>query len=175
VVVELLDSHRIAELRAARLTYPEVGRTSSDPPPGYRTFRRTTTLPATIDFDTAAQDLFHWQVQRRAGLRAAASSETIAPGAVVVLRFGWLPVRAPCRVIYVVNELRCRGFAYGTLPGHPETGEEAFILDLRDDGEATFTICAFSRPATAVAKLVGPLGRAAQDLMTRRYLRTFAS
>jgi uncharacterized protein (UPF0548 family) len=61
------------------------------------------------------------------------------------------------------------------LPGHPETGEEAFILNLRDDGEVTFTIRAFSRLATAVAKLVGPLGRAAQDLMTRRYLRTFAS
>src|SRR4051794_34019779 len=119
VTVELLDPRRVAQLRAAPLTYPEVGQTLGEHPPGYRTLDHTVTLPVTVDFDTAAHDLFHWQVQRQAGLHVAASSDVVAPESVVVLRFGWLPVRAACRVVYVVTEPRRRGFAYGTLPGHP--------------------------------------------------------
>ena len=30
-------------------------------------------------------------------------------------------LRAPCRVVYVIDEPDVRGFAYGTLPGHPES------------------------------------------------------
>lgn len=41
---------------------------------------------------------------------------------------GPLRLRAPCRVVYTVTESRRRGFAYGTLPGHPECGEEAFVI-----------------------------------------------
>jgi hypothetical protein len=56
-------------------------------------------------------------------------------------------MRAPCRVVYVIDEPRRRGFAYGTLPGHPESGEEAFVLEQRDDGTIASNIIAFSRPA----------------------------
>ncbi len=31
---------------------------------------------------------------------------------------------SPCRVVYEVERPDARGFAYGTLPGHPATGEE---------------------------------------------------
>jgi uncharacterized protein (UPF0548 family) len=34
------------------------------------------------------------------------------------------PRDVPCRVVYVVDEPRRAGFAYGTLPGHPEIGGE---------------------------------------------------
>ncbi len=70
-----------------------------------------------------------------------------------------------------MDEPRRRGFAYGTLPGHPESGEEAFIVEQHDDDSVTFTITAFSRPATWLARLGGPLGRAVQDRVTARYLR----
>ncbi|SIP67631.1 hypothetical protein BN9982_740001 [Mycobacterium tuberculosis] len=33
-------------------------------------------------------------------------------------------LRAPCRVVYVIDEPDVRGFGYGTLPGHPVSGEE---------------------------------------------------
>jgi uncharacterized protein (UPF0548 family) len=58
-------------------------------------------------------------------------------------------------VTYVLDEPRHKGFAYGTLPGHPERGEEAFALELHDDGAVTFTITAFSRPASLLAKAGG--------------------
>ena len=53
---------------------------------------------------------------------------------------------------YVTNQPDRQGFAYGTLPGHPECGEEAFIVEQHDDGAVTFAITAFSRPATLQAK-----------------------
>jgi uncharacterized protein (UPF0548 family) len=69
-------------------------------------------------------------------------------------------------VTYVLDEPRHRGFAYGRLPGHPERGEEAFALELHDDGAVTFTITAFSRPASLPAKAGGPLSRAVQARIT---------
>jgi uncharacterized protein (UPF0548 family) len=68
----------------------------------------------------------------------------------------------------VVSEPGRCGFAYGTLPGHPESGEEAFLLEQHDDGTVTFAVTAFSRPATALARAAGPLGRAIQSHLTSR-------
>lgn len=76
----------------------------------------------------------------------------------------------PCRVVYVVDEPGLRGFAYGTLPGHPESGEERFLLRQTGDGSIDLTITAFSQPATALAKLGGPLTKGVQVVMTKRYL-----
>lgn len=114
-----------------------------------------------------------WQVQTRAGLRVAASAPEIVPGAVCVMTFGPAPfaLTIPCRVVYTISDTDERGFAYGTLPGHPESGEEAFVLRRAADGGVEFTITAFSRPATLLARIGGPATRAVQHVMTRRYLR----
>ncbi len=176
MAIELLSPARAAALRAVPPTYAEVGGTAGVLPRGYRIIDRATRLPAGADFELAARDLLRWRVQQRAGLRVAASDDRVVPRAVVVLSLGIGPVavRAPCRVVYVVDEPRRRGFAYGTLPGHVESGEEAFILERQDDGTTTFTITAFSRPATALARCAGPLGRRVQDILTARYLRAFS-
>jgi uncharacterized protein (UPF0548 family) len=125
------------------------------------------------DFDGAVADLLAWRVHERAGLVVQAADVPLVKGTVVLmwLGLGRLSLRIPCRVVDVVDEPRRRGFSYGTLPGHPESGEEQFLLEQRDDGRICFTISAFSRPASTLARLAGPLGRAAQGLMTTRYLR----
>ncbi len=76
--------------------------------------------------------------------------------------------------MYVISEPARRGFAYGTLPGHLERGEEAFIIGHHPDGTVTFTITAFTRPATPLATAAGPMGRAIQRRLTARYLRALA-
>jgi uncharacterized protein (UPF0548 family) len=164
-------------LRQAEVTYGEVGRTRGILPPGYHHLRRSTVIGSGPEaFAAAAAMLFSWQVQLRAGLRVSPSSVVAEPGAVVVLSLGAGPIRtnAPCRVVYVIDQPDRRGFAYGTLPGHPECGEEAFILARHDDGAVTFDITAFSRPATLSAKAAGPAGRAIQRHITTRYLRALA-
>jgi uncharacterized protein (UPF0548 family) len=82
-------------------------------------------------------------------------------------RFG---LDIPCRVVWVVDGPDRRGFGYGTLPGHPESGEERFTVRLTDSGDVVVTIRVFSRLATPAARLVPPLSRFAQSLATRRYL-----
>ncbi len=62
----------------------------------------------------------------------------------------------------------------GTLPGHPERGEEAFVVSRGPDAAVTFTVTAFSRPASALAMLAGPLGRAVQSRITGRYLEALS-
>lgn len=140
-------------------------------PAGYRITNVTRRLPPGTDFDQAARALLTWQVHARAGLAVAASDQRVTPGGVVRLRLGVgrLALVAPCRVVYLIDEPHRRGFAYGTLPGHPECGEESFVLDRGGDA-MTFTITAFSRPASTLAKLAGPFGALVQDIATRRYL-----
>ena len=63
------------------------------------------------------------------------------------------------------------GFAYGTLPGHPENGEEAFVVSMSPDQVVRFEIQAFSRPGGPLVRLVGPIGRGMPEGWNRR-LRT---
>ena len=114
-----------------------------------------------------------WRVHRRAGLRVAASAPRAEQDAVVDMRLGLgaLSLRVPCRVVYVVEAPQRNGFAYGTLPGHPESGEELFLLQQLADGRIEFSITAFSRAASLPARLGGPVSTLLQDTMTTRYLK----
>lgn len=98
------------------------------------------------------------------------------PGQTVelVIPFGPFGVKSPARVVYVVDEPKRKGFAYGTLPGHPEDGEEAFLVELSADGSVWLTVRAFSRPATWYWWAVYPVLRLVQEFYTRRYLRALA-
>ncbi|WP_246865499.1 DUF1990 domain-containing protein [Cryobacterium sp. BB307] len=100
----------------------------------------------------------------------------IAPGDTVVLvsRIGPKEFRSPSRVIYVVDEPNRKGFAYGTLPGHPLAGEEAFIVERTPDGSVWLTVRTFSRPANVRWRLLTPLLRMQQKRMVGRYLRSLS-
>lgn len=167
-----LDSDITARLRAAPFSYSEVGHTAAELPSGYTVVAETSIVTG-VGFEAAAEALFGWKVQCRAGVRVAASSPRVQAGEVVMLGLGVGPVAvsAPCRVVYVVDDPLRQGFAYGTLPGHPESGEESFMLTSGADGRIAFTITAFSRAATRVARVGGPVSRVVQRRITRRYLR----
>ena len=82
------------------------------------------------------------------------------------------PVRAPCRVVYVVDEPDRRGFAYGTLPGHAESGEELFLVRYDPATENVYAdVTAFSRHATWWSRLASPVTSLVQQIVTERYLR----
>jgi uncharacterized protein (UPF0548 family) len=63
-----------------------------------------------------------------------------------------------------------RGFAYGTLPGHPESGEECFLVRLTPDGDVVYEIRVFFRLASPLARLGGPVSLLLQRLATDRYV-----
>ncbi len=162
---------------STRLTYPEVGATAGDLPIGYRHVRRSAVLGhGRARFVEVAQQLMEWGMHHRAGLDVRASSPVAALGVDVGIRTGFGPLRltAPCRIVAVVDEPARQGFAYGTLPGHPEQGEERFAVELRSDGTVVLDIVAFSRPATWWARLGRPVNDYLQDRLTQRYLEALA-
>ena len=174
MTVRALAQEQLAALRAEPLTYPrDAVAAAGPPPPGYRHFEKSVRLRRR-DFEGAARDLLGWRVQDRAGLQVRASGTAGTPGTVVELRLGvgQLGVRIPCRVVEVIDEPDRRGFAYGSLPGHPESGEERFLLERQPDGGIRFSVAAVSRHASLLARLGGPVSRWVQDGMTRRYLHS---
>jgi uncharacterized protein (UPF0548 family) len=95
----------------------------------------------------------------------------LRPGDTAIMRIPFFPPKVPARVVYVVDEPLRKGFAYGTLPGHPEQGEEAFIVEWRDDDSVWLTIRAFSRPSSWAFWAGYPLVRLMQEIYTSRYER----
>jgi uncharacterized protein (UPF0548 family) len=157
------------------LTYAEVGATrDARLPDGYRHVLRDVEIGTGRDtFERAAAGLLDWRMHRGAGLAVDAPGPVV-PGARVLLRIGAGPFRitAPCRVVYRIDQPDRQGFAYGTLDGHPESGEEAFVVHLTGGGRVRFRITAFSRPDSGLARLGGPLTVLAQEIATHRYIRS---
>jgi len=172
-----LTAEQRDRLSQAELSYPEVGRTRAELPPGYHHVVREGRLgQGQAVFQRATEALFGWQLQRRAGVRVLPSTPTVTDSAdaILLLGFGTLAIQAPVRVVYVIDEPQVKGFAYGTLPGHPESGEEAFVVELRPDSSVVCRITAFSRPVSRLARLGGPLATLTQSWVTNRYLRSLA-
>jgi uncharacterized protein (UPF0548 family) len=160
----------LSDLSGLQLTYREVGATAGPLPDRYHHVRKTAVIGnGRPRFEEAADKVMRWGMLRGAGVRVEASSEVAAVGSEVLVGLG--PLRAPCRVVHVIDEPDRRGFAYGTLPGHPESGEELFAV--RYDpatGEVHAEVVAFSRHGTWWSKLGSPVTSLAQRIITSRYL-----
>ncbi|SDU34761.1 DUF1990 family protein [Jiangella alkaliphila] len=156
-------------------TYPEVGATrDGEPlPDGYDHVRvRERIGHGRAAFTAVVEGVVMFDLHRSIGLRVATSQPRAAVGVRVTSTLGVGPVglRIPCEVVWVLDEDRRGGYAYGTLAGHPERGEESFVAELDDHDDLWFTVTAFSRAAAWYARLGGPLTRAAQAVATRRYV-----
>jgi uncharacterized protein (UPF0548 family) len=163
------------EQRSLRFTYDAVGATATgDLPMGFHHDRFETDVGADEGdrFARAGEAVRHWVPQRGAGIEIFPDTAVVADLSMLVVIT--LPVVgvavAPARVAYVVDEPARAGFAYGTLPGHPERGEEAFFV-LRRDGRVVFQVVAFSKPRDPIARLGGPVARAFQLRTIKAYLR----
>jgi len=86
--------------------------------------------------------------------------------AVLARHFGFWSLN-PCRIVYVIDEPARFGFAYGTLVGHSEIGEERFSVELDPQtNEVWYDLYAFSRP-TPLVRLGYPLARILQKRFAR--------
>jgi uncharacterized protein (UPF0548 family) len=161
---------KLTDLATLQLTYTDVGATAGRLPDGYHHVWKSAVIGrGRPRFDEAAAKVMRWGMLRGAGVRVEATSEVAAVGSEVLVGLG--PLRAPCRVVYVIDEADRRGFAYGTLPGHPESGEELFAVryDPATD-EVNAEVTAFSRHATWWSRLGAPVTSLAQRVITSRYM-----
>ena len=76
-----------------------------------------------------------------------------------LLGFWW---SNPARIVYTVEEENKFGFAYGTLPGHLEQGEELFLVERDEQGNVFYTLRVMSRPQWWLAKLFKGFARRQQ-------------
>jgi uncharacterized protein (UPF0548 family) len=166
-------------------------------PDGYRYFRRSIRLGRSSEpedaglsrtFERARAMLQAWAPQVGAGMTieidsAAGAEDTFTPlpppsvGLEGILRSrvaGVIALRAPFRVVAAdFTSANHAGYAYETLPGHPERGREAFYVT-REDGVVEFTVMAFSQPAVWYSRLGGPVTRIIQNRYTNKYLLAMA-
>jgi uncharacterized protein (UPF0548 family) len=146
-------------------------------PSGFRRYERTVAVG--LAWEDARSLLLRWGVKARSGFEVipdGTASPTAVEGANLRVRFAVGPVKVeePIRVVAVVDHLLRCGFAYGTLDGHPVSGEEAFVLHRATErGAVQLTIRSLTRPAASgVWRYSFPLLLAAQRIVRRRYLRS---
>jgi uncharacterized protein (UPF0548 family) len=166
----------LASQRGSDLSYPQAGATRSESAPaGYDVDRNRVRLGAGAEtFRRATDALLRWRASSLGWTSIHPIGAAIMPGvtvAIVVRHLGFWSLNAG-RIIYVLDEEwadTCRtGFAYGTLAGHAEIGEERFAVEWnRADDIVWYDLYAFSRPGHFLARLGYPVVRALQ----RRFAR----
>ncbi len=174
------EEHRIRDYLAGQvgqnLSYGSVGCT--------RDFARAETLPEwTVDrhrvhlgngadaFQRAKAAIEGWRMFPPE-ITSVLASEIARPGLNVAVLFDARPLPLwllmPARVVWVVEEVvTCDsqqidrfGFAYGTLPDHPECGEERFLVEWdHGDDSVHYDLLAVSQPRHWLARVAFPYTR----------------
>ncbi|RZU13128.1 DUF1990 domain-containing protein [Streptomyces sp. BK239] len=158
-------------MSVGEFTYDDVGATRERPghcPPGFHALHVRTRLgEGEAVFRRAAEAVLSWEMHRALGVGVTTTADRAAPDVDVTVTLAGM-IKAPCRVVWTLEEPRRAGWAYGTLPGHPESGEESFVVDRTGDGTVWLTVSAFSRPAKWYSRAGGPATRGLQQAYARR-------
>lgn len=172
-VVEFISSQRNLPF-----TYAEVGATNATPPATFKIDHNRIRLgEGEATYRRAVEALKNWRQFDLGWVVIAPRDVAIEVGATVAVKaraFGTWSLSAS-RVVYVIDEPRRWGFAYGTLPDHVECGEERFLVEWLADDSVWYDILAFSRPQHPLVKLSSPLARMLQKRFARESLARMTS
>jgi uncharacterized protein (UPF0548 family) len=163
-----MEAHRDAQ-RDLALTYPNAGATlDRRSPPGFAILSREVELGRGKEcFARAKTALRAWKHFELGWVEVLPAE--IAEGATVTLRSaqaGFHTLNA-CRIVRVVDEPLRFAFAYGTLAGHIESGEEVFEVVLDADDRVRYRVFSFSRVASPWLRFGTLIAR----IFQRRFLR----
>ena len=155
--------------RHRSFSYPEVGASRGRAPAGYNIDHNRAPLGSGEGaFVKAVAAINSWQMFNLEWCRIYPRGAPVEAGttvAVLARHFGFWSLNA-CRIIYLLEERGPRhryGFAYGTLAGHAEVGEERFSVEWdKVDGSVWYDLYAFSYPGHLMARVGYPLSRALQ-------------
>lgn len=164
----------LTEQAVLEFSYSAVGATATTPPAGYVVDHTRIKLgEGEAVFHSAKAALQRWE-QFHLGWVEAWSPDTPIKSGEVVAVMGWaigMWWLNSARIVYVLDEsgpISKFGFAYGTLPGHVESGEERFLIEWdRADDSVWYDILAFSRPNHILIRLGSPMVRRAQKRFAR--------
>lgn len=158
----------LAEQGSLAFSYPEVGHSLDRSPAGYNIDHNRVWLGhGDAAFAAGCAALRRWTMFPAPWTRIEPGDTPLEKGRVVAMTahvYGlwWLNA---CRIVSTIDEtspVRRFGFAYGTLPGHVECGEERFSVEMLADGSVWYDLRAFSRPRHWLVRLTKPLARGLQ-------------
>jgi uncharacterized protein (UPF0548 family) len=158
----------LAVQRDLPFSYSEVGASRGTPPAGYNVDHNRIQLGSGAEtFQRAVAALQRWEMFNIGWVRLC-WPETPVIGAVfgvVIRHMGFWSLNSS-RIVYLLEEdgpIQRVGFAYGTLPGHAERGEERFSVEWRhDDDTVWYDLFAFSLPRHPLVWAGYPLARVLQ-------------
>lgn len=165
----------VASQQGLRFSYPEVGATATNTPPGYTVDHNRIKLGSGVGvFERAVEKLKCWRQFNLGWVTIAPTGVPVEVGATVAVKaraYGTWSLSAS-RIVYLIAEERPDvekfGFAYGTLPDHVETGEERFTVEWHPgDNTVWYDILAFSRPRHPLVRMTFPLARRLQKRFVR--------
>ena len=156
-------------------SYAAVGATQTTPPTGYGVDHNRVCLGhGAVVYQQACAALERWEMFNLGWVRLCWPTTPITSRATVgvIAQLGPVHILNSCRVVYTVKETNQEGarfgFAYGTLPGHIERGEERFMIEWRQaDDMVWYDILAFSQPNHWLARLGYPVTRTFQKRFAR--------
>ncbi len=120
-------------------------------------------------WNNAKVALEHWQQFPPGWTKIYKNATALEAGNTVLVLFKLFGIwwSNSARIVYTLNEEHTYGFAYGTLTGHVESGEECFWIDKDAEDHVYYHIKAFSKPDFWAAKLAYPLARVYQRKFVR--------
>lgn len=164
----------LAEQAELDFSYSAVGASNASPPAGYVVDRTRIHLGSgEAVYEAAKQALQRWEQFQLGWVEAWSPHTPLETGqcvAVMGRAIGcwWLNA---CRIVYTIDDSGPQtkfGFAYGTLPGHVEKGEERFLIEWnRTTNQVSYDILAFSRPNHILTRLGYPMVRLSQKRFGR--------
>lgn len=164
----------LSEQAELPFSYSAVGATAGKPPHDFVVDHTRIRLgEGEAVFQAAKGALQRWEQFPLGWVEACSPDTPIRPGEAVAvigraMGLWWLN---SCRIVYVVDEagpITRFGFAYGTLPGHVESGEERFLIEWhRVENGVWYDILAFSRPHHILTRFGYPIVRRMQKRFGR--------
>ena len=159
----------VADQERSALSYGTPGLSAMPPPQGFSAdAHRVAIGRGPHAFEVACDALRSWRPLKLGWVELYPPNPTMREGTVVALlarHFGLWSLNA-CRIVEIIaeqSEVRRFGFAYGTLEGHVERGEERFVVELDPATDTVwYHIRAVSQPRALLARLAFPVARALQ-------------
>ena len=163
----------ISRQRNSAFAYPGVGATNATPPAGFKVDHNRIQLGhGEATYQRAVDALKKWRQFELGWVTIVPRGVAVEVGATVAVKaraFGTWSLSA-ARVVYVIDDSRRFGFAYGTLRDHVECGEERFLIEWMTDDSVWYDIFAFSKPRHPLVRLSSPLARLLQKRFARESL-----
>lgn len=162
----------LARVAALPLTYGEIGLSALPVPPrGYVREHHEAELDVT--FEDARDALARFATHRLSYLFVHPPNARAELGRDVVVsaRVGPLWSINPCRIVTVEESEERFRYAYGTLPGHSESGEESFTVERTKGGRVRAETVAIARPLDPLARLGSPVAHVVQRRIKIDYMR----